>query len=78
MPALRPGATRQIVPSDPSTAGKRRGRRRHSQLLNQKGIPRYDDLLTTRLLEQTPTISLPMNTATSPQGPRRLKYGREP
>ncbi|UBF23447.1 portal protein [Halorubrum tailed virus 28] len=64
MPALRPGATRQIVPSDPSTAGERRGRRRHSQLLNQKGIPRYDDLLTTRLLEQTPTISLPMNTAT--------------
>ena len=54
---------KQIVPSDPTTAGERRGRRRHSQLINVKGIPRYDDLLTTRFLEQTPTVSLPMNTA---------------
>jgi len=64
MPALRPGGRKQIVPSDPTTAGQRRGSRRHSELLNIKGIPRYDDLLTTRLLEQTPTVSLPMNTAT--------------
>ena len=54
---------KQIVPSDRTTAGERRGRRRHSQLINVKGIPRYDDLLTTRFLEQTPTVSLPMNTA---------------
>lgn len=62
MPVFNPESQKQITPSSDPT-GQRRGGRRNRQLNNKKGIPRFDDIITARLLEQTPTIGLPMNTA---------------
>lgn len=61
MPVFGPNSSKQITPSSDPT-GKRRASRRKTQMVNRKGVARFDDLITTRILEQTPQISLPLNT----------------
>lgn len=51
-----------LVPSSGAT-GEKRSRLPTARTIGTKaGIPRFDDLLTVRILEDTPQVSLPLNT----------------
>jgi len=53
--------TRQMAPSD--TPNERAGQiPRQFTFEPSKGVPRFEDLISLRVLERSPTISLPMNT----------------
>lgn len=62
MPVYSPTSTRQMTPSTDETDGRRGSIPRQFSFTPTKGIPRFEDLLSLRVLERSPTISLPLNT----------------
>ena len=57
MPVYSP-RTKSIAPA---TEHSEPAKRLHRQVVTQQGEPRFDNLLTARVLERTPQVSLPMN-----------------
>jgi len=63
MPVIRPGSRRRMAPATDREGGGRVGKTpRQFGMLPGVGVPRFEDLLSLRVLERSPTISLPMNT----------------
>ncbi|MFW5896311.1 MAG: phage portal protein, partial [archaeon] len=63
MPVYSPTATtHQLTPTVDTQPGRAGQIPRQFVLEPSKGIPRYEDLLSLRVIERSPTIALPMNT----------------
>jgi len=62
MPVYSPTQQHQITPTVDQEQGRVGQIPRQFQFQADKGIPRFEDLLTLRVLERSPTVSLPLNT----------------